>query len=314
MNLIELTNRNQTELYGHDKIFNEILGLYKKKKLPKKIILSGPKGIGKSTLAYHLTNYIFSLNEENKYDLKNFKIDNMNKSFSLVKNNSHPNFYLIDIDEGKKNIEINQIRKMINFCNKSSFNNEDKIILIDNLEKLNTNSVNALLKIVEEPNDNIQFILINNSNKYILETLKSRCIKFNLFLNFNKTIEVTNKIININIYEKLNLELINYYNSPGHYIQLINFSVINNINLKEFSLKFFLKYLIENSFYKKDLFISDCIYQYLEFYLNKLINKNNSHKINILYKKITDKVFNMRKYNLDQESFFIELRSNLFHE
>ena len=38
---------------------------------------------------------------------------------------------------------------MINFCNKSSFNNREKIVLIDSIEKLNKNSVNALLKIVE---------------------------------------------------------------------------------------------------------------------------------------------------------------------
>ena len=40
---------------------------------------------------------------------------------------------------------------MINFCNKSTFNNHEKIVLINNLDKLNKNSVNALLKIVEEP-------------------------------------------------------------------------------------------------------------------------------------------------------------------
>ena len=60
MNLIELTNKNQIDLYGYDKIFNEIVGLYKKKRLPKKIIFSGPKGVGKSTLAYHLINFILS--------------------------------------------------------------------------------------------------------------------------------------------------------------------------------------------------------------------------------------------------------------
>ena len=44
------------------------------------------------------------------------------------------------------------------------------------------------------------------------------------------------------------------------------------------------------------------------------MNKNNSYTIDILYKKFIDKIFNMRKYNLDQESFFIELKSKLFNE
>ena len=74
------------------KTFNEMSALYIKKKLPKKIILSGPNGIGKSTFSYHLINYIFSLDEKNNYDLKNLKINEINRSFNLVKSNSHPNF------------------------------------------------------------------------------------------------------------------------------------------------------------------------------------------------------------------------------
>ena len=60
---------------------------------------------------------------------------------------------------------------MIDYTNKSSFNSLAKFILIDNVEKLNKNSVNALLKLIEEPNDNVFFILIHNSNRKILETL-----------------------------------------------------------------------------------------------------------------------------------------------
>ena len=47
---------------------------------------------------------------------------------------------------------------MINYTNKSTFNNMARFILIDNVENLNKNSVNALLKIIEEPNENIFFI------------------------------------------------------------------------------------------------------------------------------------------------------------
>ena len=135
MNLTEINNKNQTHLYGHNKMFKELSSLYDKKKLPKRIILNGQKGIGKSTLSYHIINYIFSLNEEKNYDLMNLTINEKNRSFNLVKNNSHPNFHLIDINYDKKSIEIDQIRKMINFCNKSSFNNNEKIVLINNIEK-----------------------------------------------------------------------------------------------------------------------------------------------------------------------------------
>ena len=66
----------------------------------------------------------------------------------------------------KRNIEINQIRELINFCNKSSLNDKPRFVLIDNLEFMNLNSNNALLRTLEEPNDDIYFILISNSKKF----------------------------------------------------------------------------------------------------------------------------------------------------
>ena len=51
---------------------------------------------------------------------------------------------------------------MINNLNKSSLNDKPRFVLIDNIEFLNVNSTNALLKILEEPSLNVFFILINN--------------------------------------------------------------------------------------------------------------------------------------------------------
>ena len=112
----------QTNLFEHNKIFTELCNLFKKDKLPNKILLSGEKGIGKSTLAYHLINYVLSENEELPYNFKINKINSENKSYKLIQNKSNPNFYLIDIAEDKKKIDINQIRELIINLNKSSFN------------------------------------------------------------------------------------------------------------------------------------------------------------------------------------------------
>ena len=75
---------SQLKLIGLNEYFLEFLDLYHKDKLPNKILLSGSKGIGKSTLAYHLINYILSENEEFQYDLTNLrltKIINPSKQF-----------------------------------------------------------------------------------------------------------------------------------------------------------------------------------------------------------------------------------------
>ena len=68
MNLIELKSNNQKLLFSFGNIFLDIINLYDKKKLPNKILFSGPKGTGKATLAYHLANYVFSKKEEFPYD------------------------------------------------------------------------------------------------------------------------------------------------------------------------------------------------------------------------------------------------------
>ena len=65
---------NQIQLYGLEKYFNEVKKLYDLGKMPNKILYSGKKGIGKSTLAYHVINYILSQSENDKYDDITFKI------------------------------------------------------------------------------------------------------------------------------------------------------------------------------------------------------------------------------------------------
>ena len=79
---------NQLSLFGHIFELCNFIELYKKRKLPNKILLSGKKGIGKSTLAYHIVNYILSIDDNHPYDLKNFKINPENKSFKLILNKS----------------------------------------------------------------------------------------------------------------------------------------------------------------------------------------------------------------------------------
>ena len=148
---------NQTHLFGLKKFINQLIFLEKNEILPNKILLTGQKGIGKSTMAYHLINYVLSKDEDFPYDEDNLQINPKNYSFKTLINKSNQNFILIDVSLDKKFIEINQIREMILNLNKSSFNNKPRFVLIDNIEYLNLNSINALLKILEEPSKDIFF-------------------------------------------------------------------------------------------------------------------------------------------------------------
>ena len=304
----------QNQLYGLENNFNEIIKLYDNKKMPNKILFSGKKGSGKSTMAYHIINYIFSQSEENKYDVINFTINKNNRSFKLIENKTHPNFFLIDLIDEKKNIEINQVRQMISYTYKSSFNDIPRFILIDNVENLNKNSSNALLKVLEEPNKNVYFILIHNSNKIILPTLKSRCLIFKINLSFDKTIEITNKLLNKNLLDLINNDLINYYNTPGFFYNLINFAKLRNINLNEFTLINFLYFLIDNNYYKKNRFIKELIIDYIELYFLKIYKiSNTKNSILNFYYNFINKINNTNKFNLDDESLFMEFKSKLLN-
>jgi len=299
----------QTKLYGLSHIFNEIVDLFTSKKLPNKILLSGSRGCGKATLAYHFINYVYSTNKENSYNIKLNEINAENTSFKLIKNGSHPNFHLIDLIEDKKNIEILQIRNMINYANKSSFNNEPRFVLIDNVENLNANSSNALLKIIEEPNENLFFILIHNDLKKIIKTLKSRCLVYKINLTFEQSINVTNSLLNENIYELLNKDLINFYFKPGDFIGLINFASENKIKLHEYNLKTFLLFLINENHYKKNYFIKSNIFNLIELYfLRILYQSEQKSKIFTFYTKFINKINYTNKFNLDYESLFMEFK------
>ena len=309
---MNLKPSENTKIYGMENFFNEIVGLYNHKKMPNKILLSGKRGSGKSTLAYHLINYILSKREEFKYDSDNFTINPENKSFKLLQNNSHPNFYLIDLLTEKKNIDVAQIREMITYTNMSTFNNQAKFILIDNIEHLNKNSVNALLKIIEEPNDNVFFILINNNEKNILPTLKSRCLIFKINFTFEESMNICNKILNENILDNTNYDLINYYNSPGEIINLINFSKEKSINLNDYDISSFISLIIKNNYYKKDKLVKSLLINFIElFFLKQYRLTNRKNSLLNFYHKFIQKIYNTEKFNLDEESLFLEFKSKL---
>jgi len=139
-------------LIGFDSIKSTLLASYQNNKLHHAILFYGKKGVGKATFAKH-------------FALEILQQTNVN----------HPDLLYIEKEEEKRDITIDQIRKISNFTNQTSSISKNKFIIINAADDLNRNAANALLKMLEEPHANNFLILISHSLGKLLPTIKSRC-------------------------------------------------------------------------------------------------------------------------------------------
>ena len=304
---------NNNKIIGFDELFKNLTNLYFNNKLPNKILLSGDIGIGKFLFSSHYVMSILSLNEKYCYNIKDFQIDERNKSYILFKNNINPNIFIIKKKNDKKNIEISQIREMIKFQNSSTFNNKNKFVIIDNVADLNINSSNALLKSIEQPNNSVFYILTYNIGSQIQDTLRSRCIEFKMKINLSSHKLILNNYFNKEIYDELSYDLVNYYSNPSFNISLINYLIENSLDYKSITLEELIYFIIKKKDYIKNNFVNENINFIIELFFYKHINttKKLSYKVKEYY---YSKLSNVKKFNLDYETFFLEFKDKLLSE
>ena len=181
--------------------------------------------------------------------------------------------------------------------------------MIDNIEFLNKNSINALLKTLEEPTKNVFFILIHN-NKKILSTLLSRCINFKVSITYQQSIEISENILNEKISNLIHKDFLNYYITPGNLYNLIKLAQINNYDLTKINLDDFLSDSIQNNLYKKNNIFRYLLFDLMELYFRKInlsLNPNIHDKYSYFIKKISDTY----KFNLDEDSLFDEFKEEV---
>jgi len=99
--------------------------------------------------------------------------------------------------------------------------------------------------------------------------------------------------------------LLNFYSTPGELYKLIIFSNEININLERISLREFISLIISKKYYKKESSIKNLIYSMIEYYFRINTSIDNTKLIKF-HNYFLNKINNTKKFNLDEESLFIE--------
>ena len=179
---IILFDESLNKLFGYNKLFNNFVTLYNNHKLPKILMFTGDKGIGKFTFIFHFINFILSKQAKASYDKENFSIQFDSEIVKKIKSNVEQNFNYLGCEKPSI-VSVDSIRELKLKLSKTPLNNLPRFNVIDDVELINLNSANALLKLIEEPSDFDYFFLVNNKNNKVIETLFSRSIEFKIFLS-----------------------------------------------------------------------------------------------------------------------------------
>ena len=93
--------------------------------------------------------------------------------FKLIEQQAHPQVQVIKGSGVSGQIKVESVREINANVNFSSIGGEKRVVIIQNCENFNTNSANALLKNLEEPKDDITYILTTTDVSKILSTIRS---------------------------------------------------------------------------------------------------------------------------------------------
>ena len=302
--------RYSIQLYGLDLEFDNLSNLLLNQKLPKVILLTGEKGIGKFTLINHL---IISYYDKENYNLSEKKILKKNKFFENLSKDLISNVIFLKSNDFK-NINIEAVRELKNKLQKKPLYNDKRFVVLDNVETFNTNSINALLKIIEEPNENDYFFLINNKTRPLIDTLKSRCLEFKIILNNNQRSQIINLLMDIHNQDQI-IDQDKIIISPGNFLKINITLRENNINIKENIFKTF-KNILDLYKKSKNLFFKDLLLFYSEYYLKIRKDSQNLTKIKFTEdrKFLLNNINDFFVYNLSQGSLLKSIENRFSNE
>lgn len=186
--------RENAELLGHIEAEQVLLNAVAGGRLPHAWLFTGPKGIGKATLAFRFARYLFTRQSDAITAAGGlFADDAVPESlpdslfvaperpvFHRVASSGHGDLMTVERklnDKGKLStqIRVEDVRSAIDFAHKTSSEGGYKVIIVDGAELMNRSSENAFLKILEEPPGHSIIIMVSHNPGRLLPTTRSRC-------------------------------------------------------------------------------------------------------------------------------------------
>jgi DNA polymerase III subunit delta' len=168
-------------LYGHKAAEDFLARSYRSGKAHHAILIEGPEGIGKATLAFRFANHV--LTHPDPATAPEYLADpDLDSSVSrqIASGASHNLLHLsrpVDDKTGKVKtaITVDEVRRAGHFFSQTSGTGNWRIVIIDPADDLNRNAANAILKILEEPPRRALFLVLSHAPGKLLPTIRSRC-------------------------------------------------------------------------------------------------------------------------------------------
>ena len=295
------------KLFGLINDFDLLKKLYLANKLPHAIILSGKKGSGKSTLINHFLYYLF---DKKNYDENNLELNVASDFHNQFINNIFPNIIYLNGSDYNNN-KIEDIRNLKKIIYQTSISDKPRFIIFDDVELFNNNSLNSLLKIIEEPSKKNHFILIDNKSKPLLKTVHSRCLDFKIILNEDKRHNIIESLIKL-----FNLKVvINTKESkltPGSFIKF-NYILDENKILVNDDFQKNLEYILQLYKKEKNIIFIDMILFLTNNYFNNLNKKSIYSKEKIInYRNfVFENINKFFLYNLNQNALLSSIKNKM---
>jgi DNA polymerase-3 subunit delta' len=184
--------RANPDLIGHEAAEAALRQLFEAGRLPHALLLSGPRGIGKATLAFRLARFVLSGAGEGALgDMFGETVCSPAESglavspesgvFRRVASGGHADLLTVEraYDPRRKRLRseivVDDAREIGAFLRLTPAEDGWRVVIVDGVDEMNRNAANALLKILEEPPRRALLVLAAHSPGRLLPTIRSRC-------------------------------------------------------------------------------------------------------------------------------------------